>query len=73
MALAIAIGRVTDAAAKQRAERAETLEADLKTYVGHTEPLGTQELFGFLNSSPDQVLMWRGSKRVAKESQEVIT
>ena len=73
MALAIVIGRVTDAAAKQRAERSETLKPDLEAHIGHAESLGTKQLFGLRNSSLDQVLVWRGGERVAKESQEVIT
>src|SRR5260370_37799037 len=66
LALAIAIGRIADAAAKQRAEGPETLKADLETHVRHAEPIGTKQLFGLLDSSLDQVLVWRGGECVAK-------
>src|SRR6266478_8882175 len=72
LALAVTIGRVAHAAAKQRAEGSETLKTYLETHLRHAEPLGTKELFGLLNSSLDQVLVWRGGEGVAKQTQEMI-
>src|SRR6266478_8351189 len=59
LALAVTIGRVAHAAAKQRAEGSETLKTYLETHLRHAEPLGTKELFGDrkstrLNSSHSQ-------------------
>ena len=53
LALAIAIGCVAHTAAKKGAEGSETLETDLKAHIRYAEPVGTQELFSFLNSSLD--------------------
>src|SRR5258708_39057702 len=63
LALAVTIGRVADAAAKQRAEGSETLKTYLETHLRHAEPLGTKQLFGLLNSSLDQVQIGRASCR----------
>ena len=63
---------MADAAAKQRAERSETLKTDLEAHVRDAESIGTKQLFGLLNSSLDQVLMRRGGEGIAKQAQEVI-
>jgi hypothetical protein len=73
LALAVVVGRVADAAAEKRAEGSKTLKTDFKTHLSHAESLGTKQFFGFLNSSLDQVLVWGGCERVAKQTEEMVT
>ena len=64
---------IADAFAEQRAERSQTLKADLKTDVGHAQAPGSKQFFGFVNSPPDQVLVRRGIERVAEQTQKMVT
>jgi len=59
---------VADAFVEQRAERTQTLEADFETNVGHADAARAEQLFGFLNSSLNQVLPWRGVEGLAKRT-----
>ena len=56
--LAICRGRMTDAAMKERAERAETLKPNFETHVGYAEIIFTEQFFRFLDATVNQVLMW---------------
>ena len=73
LALAVVVGRVADAAAEERAEGSETLKTDFKTHISHAESLGTKQFFGLLDASLDQVLVWGGGERVAKQTEEMVT
>lgn len=72
LASPVVYGRVSDTLVEERAERTQALEPDFETNVGHTQTADAQQLFGLLNSYPDQVLAWSRVERLAKRAQEVV-
>ena len=48
---------VTDAAMKERAERAETLKPDFETHVRYAQVIFTEQFLRFLDATVDEVLM----------------
>ena len=69
----VSYGSVPDALVEERAERAQALEADFETNVGHADTADAEQLFGLLDSSLDQVLAWGRVEGLAKRAQKVIT
>ena len=70
---AICHGCVTDAAMKERAERAETLKPDLETHVSHAQIVFTKQFLRFLDATMYEVLMRSLVESLPEQSQEVVT
>lgn len=64
---------MTDAAVKERAERAEALKADFETDVCHAQFVFTEQLLRFFNATMDEVLMRSLVESLPEQPQEVIT
>ena len=71
--LAVRHGRLTHAAMKQGAERAETLKTDFEAHISYTQFIAAKQLLRFFNATLDQVLMRCFVKGFPEQSEEVIT
>ena len=71
--LAVGRWRVTDAAMKECAKRAETLEPDFETHVGYAKIVFTEQFLRLLDATVNQVLMRRLIESLPEQSQEVVT
>jgi len=65
--------RMTDAAMKERAERAETLKADFETDIRYAQIVFAEQLLRFLNATMNEVLMRSLVERLPEQSQKVVT
>ncbi len=72
-ALAVGHWRLTDAAMKESAERAETLKTDFEAHVSHTQFVAAEQLFCFFDATLDQVLMRCFVESFPEQPEEVIT
>jgi len=71
--LAVCRRRMTDAAMKERAERAETLKADFETDIRYAQIVFAEQFLRFLNATMNEVLMRSLVERLPEQSQEVVT
>src|SRR5262245_26597128 len=68
----VELWRLADRSMKQRAERAEALEADRETDFGHAQLAGGQQRLGLLDPPVYQILMRRLIERLLEQTDEVV-
>ena len=70
---AVGYGSMTDFASKQRTERSQTLKSHLEANIRHAQLVAAEQLFRFLDTTLDQILVWSLVECLPEETQEVIT
>lgn len=70
--LSIGHGCMSDVFVKESAERSETLKSDFEADVGHAKFVAAEQLFGFLDATFDQVLMWRLVECLPEETKKMV-
>ena len=70
---AVGYGSMTDFASKQRTERSQTLKSNFEANIRHAQLVAAEQLFRFLDTTLDQILVWSLVECLPEETQEVIT